>query len=672
MKAGSAATGMDRRPYVGLRAFRIEDYDRFFGRVRESHDIAALWRGNKLTVLYGASGVGKTSLLQAGVIPLLDAKGLDRLPVGRVTTGVAPTSAAPVRNPYVFALLSSWAPDRPPDELVGLSILEFLHEHGERLDRYGDPIPILAAIDQAEELFGDLPYRPAAVTTFISELAEALRENRGTRLLLSLREDRLPSMLPYERILAGRSHIRSRLMPFGQAAALEAISRPLEGTGCAFEPGVAEELVTDLRTIKVTNALGVETSIMVDTVDPVQVQVVCSALWESLPGNARVITSAHVRRHANIDRFLASFCSRTLTAVASEHDMPVARIRSWLQQTFVTELGTRGTAYEGIDQTAGMPNAVVRSLEDRHLLKAEHRAGTRWYELQHDRLIEPIQQAHPVELLAAAELELENGGFALAERHGGQAIRACGLDDLQVRAGAERLLGHVARLRNRPNEALQRYRTAASLFEVLQDSAAVGQLLAEAGRLSIARGRYAEAVTDLRAAAERASSDLSIQYALAQALWHTGQPRAAVAVLSGILDIDADMTAALRSRGEILADLSMAEAALRDLNLVRRNQRPGTLAARAVAHALTGRLEAADQEAADATANAADSGPVLLRAARVRLMLGEFTMATDLAAAALTAAGAPLPPHLREDAERLLEASSAADPAGPQDGRPQD
>ena len=69
-------------------------------------------------------------------------------------------------------------------------------------------------------------------------------------------------------------------------------------------------------------------------------------------------------------------------------------------------------------------------------------------------------------------------------------------------------LGHVARRRDRLDEALNRYRTAASLFEVLQDSSAVGQLLAEAGRLSIVRGRYSEAVTDLRAAAERVSSDL--------------------------------------------------------------------------------------------------------------------------------------------------------------------
>ena len=76
----------------------------------------------------------------------------------------------------------------------------------------------------------------------------------------------------------------------------------------------------------------------------------------------------------------------------------------------------------------------------------------------------------------------------------------------------------------------------------------MGQLLAEAGRLSIVRGRYSEAVTDLRAAAERVSSDLSIQYAFAQALWHTGSP-ARLAVLTGVPGDRRGDDGTLRSRG---------------------------------------------------------------------------------------------------------------------------
>ena len=121
------------------------------------------------------------------------------------------------------------------------------------------------------------------------------------------------------------------------------------------------------------------------------------------------------------------------------------------------------------------------------------------------------------------------------------------------------------------------------------------------------------------------------------------------------LEIDEEMTARCARGGEILADLNMADDALRDLYRVRGDQCPGTLAARAVAHALTGRLEAADQEAADAIANAADSGAGAAPRGPGPWMRGEYALATDLAANALTAVGASLPPHLREDAERLLE-----------------
>jgi hypothetical protein len=99
-----------------LRPFGVEDNDRFFGRVKESHEVAALWRANKLTVLYGPSGVGKTSLLQAGVIPLLDPERTDLLPIGRVTGALGSVGHSP-GNAYTSALLSSWAPDRSPGEL---------------------------------------------------------------------------------------------------------------------------------------------------------------------------------------------------------------------------------------------------------------------------------------------------------------------------------------------------------------------------------------------------------------------------------------------------------------------------------------------------------------------------------------------------------------------------
>lgn len=655
MTAEALRAGTGWQPYIGLRAFTADDRDRFFGRAREARDVAALWRANRLTVLYGASGVGKTSLLNAGVIPEIDPARADVWPVGRIHPGTVFPAAASVRSPFTFALLSSWSDGPPPAARRDESILDFVRRRGEREDRYGDPVPILIAIDQAEELFADLPRSQEHLTTFMRDLTEALHEHGGIRLLLSMREEYLAAMLPYERVLSGRSHARSRLLPFGRAAALEAIQRPLESIGRSFEPDAAGELVSDLLSIMVTNARGEEAPVVADTVEPVQVQVVCSALWDSLPADVRVITAAHVREHADVDRFLAGFCNRALTAVATEQRIPAARIRTWLHRHFVTEHGTRGTAYEGLDETAGMPNAVVRALENRHILKAEHRAGTRWYELQHDRLILPIGQADPAEQLESARFALADGALDLAESTAQQAIRNCTTGDLRLRAQAESLLGEIAAERGDLAAAQKRYGTAAGLFEVLQDSATVGQLLAASGRLSLAENRFAAATTDLRAAIGRVPGDLGVQTDLARAMWHMGQPQSATALLDTVLAADPRLPEALRTRGEILADLGRHKEALRDLDEVRRNQQPGTLAARALALALSERLDAAEQEIADALANGPDDGPVLLRAAKVRVLAGDRKGAVQHAAAALAAAGEPLPPHLGDQARELLE-----------------
>jgi tetratricopeptide (TPR) repeat protein len=645
----SAANGLG--PYVGLRAFRTDENEIFYGRARESLETARLWRANRLTLLYGGSGVGKTSLLQAGVIPALSEARSDLYPIGRVRP--APPGIA-ARNPYTFGLLLSWAPDVPPAELAEETVSGYLRKRSEKHDRYGDPLPVLVAIDQAEELFSGPPQMRRFVAPFIEELALALREHPDLRLLVSLREDYLAAILPFEHFLAGRARMRSRLLPFSQAEALEAICGPLAGTGRSFDTEAAEELVADLRRVKVTDLRGEESTVTVDSIEPVQIQIVCSELWDSLPPGTTVITSAHVREHADVDRFLASFCSRALAAVASDHGIATARIRSWLEQTFITEFGTRGTTYQGIDQTAGMPNTVVWDLENRHILKAEHRLSTRWYELQHDRLIEPIRQADSREHLEAARLARAENQWETVERQVRQAIRLFADHDLRVRAEAEHLLGEAGQHQGRPGAALTHYRTAAGFFEALQDSEAVAASLAAAGRLSLARGRHSAAAADLQAAAARAPGDLEVQTDLAQALWHGGQQRVAVTILTTVLTQNPTLVTAVRARGEILADMGESEQALRDLDAVRKQQPATTQAARALALAWADRLDAARQAAADALANGADDPTVLVRVAQVRALAGDAEQASQLASSALAITSTALPPHLRELAERLL------------------
>lgn len=672
MMVHTLSDNVNKRPYVGLRPFRTEDADRFFGRSTESHDLAALWQTNRLTVLYGSSGVGKTSLLRAGVIPLLDPGSVDVLPPGRVSHSSAfPLAALLEHNPYTFALLASWSPYEPATSLSGLALPDFLRRRNKRTDSYGRPLPVLAAIDQAEELFTDSIHHRHQ-KPFMDELVDALDEHPDLHLLLLIRDSFRTDLSPYEHDLGQASQAWFRLLPLTLETGLDAVRGPLGGTDRSFAPGAAEELVDELRTSEIVNAVGQRSTIIAEDIEPALLQIVCSHLWEALPEDIHIIDSQALHIYADVVRTLAEYCGGALTAITDDRGLSVTELRAWLQRTFITELGRKSTVDEGLTCTRDMPNAVVRALENRHIIKAEHRAGSRWYELQHDLLIEPIRrmddtafrpipQAEPAEQLRTAAEALAAGELTLAQQQAERALRRSAATDLRLRAEAESFLGNIAHERGKPTEAEARYRAAAPLFEVLQDTPAVARLLAAIGQSLLAQGRRAEAVDELRAAVGRVPNDLTVQTELGLTLWQQGQQGAAIAVLTGVLAIDGNAPEALRARGEIFADMGDAERALRDLNRVRRQHRPSTQAARGVALATLSNRGAADQEIDAALTEAPDSGPVLLYAARVAELSGDPVIAADLARRAIKAEDPRLPPHQREAALRLASQARTDD-----------
>jgi tetratricopeptide (TPR) repeat protein len=70
------------------------------------------------------------------------------------------------------------------------------------------------------------------------------------------------------------------------------------------------------------------------------------------------------------------------------------QLRTWFQQELITPIGTRGLVFRGEEETAGVPNAVVDVLDDVYLLRRVRRGDDVWYELAHDRLVDPIGQAN--------------------------------------------------------------------------------------------------------------------------------------------------------------------------------------------------------------------------------------------------------------------------------------
>ena len=69
-------------PYVGPRPYRRGET--LYGRNQESAELADLLIAERIMMLYSPSGAGKSSLLNASVIPKLEENGFDVLPVARL------------------------------------------------------------------------------------------------------------------------------------------------------------------------------------------------------------------------------------------------------------------------------------------------------------------------------------------------------------------------------------------------------------------------------------------------------------------------------------------------------------------------------------------------------------------------------------------------------------
>jgi tetratricopeptide (TPR) repeat protein len=662
-------------PYVGVRAYDAADADRFFGRAQEARELLARWRSNRLLVLHGSSGIGKTSLLQAGVLPRINPRDADVLPVGRLARGSALAETSPGQNPHTFALLSSWSARRPLTQWRGRSVAEFFADRPERVDDYGDPVPVFAAIDQFEDLFSDSPQRWAYCAPFLRELATAAVETPRLRLLLCIRDDHLADLDQYLAELddievAPYSRDRFRLLALTPDEALEAVSKPMALAGRTFLPGVAEELVTRLRTIPVRSRHGrPPTTVLADRVEPVPLQVVCSALWREIPPGTTQITAGHLRDYGDVGRVLGNFYHRVVAEVSMSQNIDEPRLCRWLAGTFVTEHGTRGTVYEGESATGGMPNEVARALAERHLLGVERRHGARWYELAHERLVEPVLAADPggdeapgaaESYLRDAEIALNAGDVELAGKCAGEAVRLAGAsvsrnagDQLRTLAEAEAFLGKLARQKNDLVEAEARYRQAAIHFEVLGFPSAVGRLQADIGGLLVARGEIVKALEELQSAANRLHGDLPVLVGLAHANAAAGHLNAAISVHNDVLNIDPTYAEALSGRGQLRVDRGDSEEALReDLDrLVELHpdyylSSLGARSARVLALARVGRTEEAAAEIVGIQADVAEHGPAQLR-------IAQALRATD----GLALAAAP------EPAELLRQALDAGEPA---------
>src|ERR671925_329475 len=405
-----------QQPYIGPRAFRRVEADRlrFSGRDTEIDEIVALITSHRIVLIYAHSGAGKTSIINAGVIPSLAKDGFEVLPVARVqvtspTSPVSPKNGnnnipSKVENIYIYNALQSLGRERPeikPESISDLALFEFLDRYfPTRKNENREVRPQLLIFDQLEELFSFYPDNwIEQQRNFFQQVADSLDNNPFLRVIFVIREDFLAQLDPFRSILPEKLRARFRLERLHRREAISAIKKPLKKV---LEKATEDEkanieseinaLVNELRKMNVVEvSSGDIRPLEGDYIEPIQLQVVCKRWWrerEASKGLQNKVTS--LEELGTVDEALEDFYEDAILAASKETRVHESKIRIWCQEKLITPSGTRSMVHRGQNTTEGIDNNVIDWLERKYLIRKEHRSGASWYELTHDRLIKPI------------------------------------------------------------------------------------------------------------------------------------------------------------------------------------------------------------------------------------------------------------------------------------------
>jgi len=408
-------------PWLGLFSYSEATRAYFHGRDEETAELTRHVQRKLLSVLFGQSGLGKTSLLHAGLVPRL--RDLGYCPV-YVRIDYAPASPAPseqIKQAVFRATADAGHWTRPGASIEGESLWEFLHHRGDLLrDAAGQTLTPLLIFDQFEEIFtlgqADDAGRLRA-KQFLADLAD-LVENRAPevlearlekddnatedfdfaradyRVLIALREDYLAHLESVKDIMPSITQNRMRLARMNGAQALSAVVKP---GGKLVSQEVAESIV---RFVAGGSELGNA------EIEPSLLSLVCRELNTVRQAQGRKEISADLLAGSR-DTILSEFYERALA------DQP-AGVRRVIEDELLTESGYRESLAEervrkALAAAGASPDALA-TLVNRRLLRIEERLDMRRVELTHDVLCSVVlasrNQRHAREAREAAERQL--------------------------------------------------------------------------------------------------------------------------------------------------------------------------------------------------------------------------------------------------------------------------
>ncbi|HKP93921.1 MAG TPA: hypothetical protein VJS88_08480, partial [Chthoniobacterales bacterium] len=401
-------------PYQGLVPYQEQDADYFFGRQNETDIIVANCLTTRVTLLYGASGVGKSSILYAGVAPAIKKRALENLrelncaecvivcfgswrddPVAGLQQRVDSTL-----REILPAARAMDAPESKP------SLVETLRAWTSVLQS-----DVVLVLDQFEEHF---LYRAVHDNSFGDQLVAVLNDpDLRVNVLISLREDRVAQLDAFKSTIPGLFDNSLRLEHLTEEAARAAIEGPLalfnsrfraDAVPITVEPPLVDAVLDEVRAgrVRVREAGQGELKAVESTrpdsmrVEAPYLQMVMMRMWreEVVPGKTS-LTLAAFKRLGGAQEIVRTHLDAVMNKLSAKDRVLAARVFHQL----VTPGGTKIAHFVNdlAQYVGGSPGAIQKMFDA--LDQPESRvlrdvsppdAPSKRYEIFHDLLAAPV------------------------------------------------------------------------------------------------------------------------------------------------------------------------------------------------------------------------------------------------------------------------------------------
>jgi formylglycine-generating enzyme required for sulfatase activity len=350
-------------PFRGLAPFEAEHQGLFFGRDTDIRALLGRLRHQSLILVAGDSGIGKSSLCRAGILPRVARGALDEyrdfvlltLVPGRRPLAALSVVLAPILRQTEAELRARLAD--APGELG--SALRAAHQQGHGL---------LLFVDQLEDLV--TLSEPAQAECFARFLGELALPASGVRVLLTVRGDFLTRLGSLPGLGDEVERALYLLRPLKPDGIREAIVGPARSRGVVFE---SEAL---LQTLVEATARG-EGSLPL-------LQFTLAELWECRDLARGCITQAALDRMGGVAGALSRHADGVLARLGPAEQQAARRMLGRL----ITTEGTSGErSEEELTEASEAGRTALRVLVEGRLLHARTEGARASYEIAHEALI---------------------------------------------------------------------------------------------------------------------------------------------------------------------------------------------------------------------------------------------------------------------------------------------